>query len=80
MIKAAVICNDSKHIKIMLGLDPNNPELLVITPETTDRMRGTRDVYYYALRPVYAREDAHIKHCEWKSINEVELKELLGVK
>jgi hypothetical protein len=79
MIKVAIICNDVKHVRTVLGIDPRNRYTLVITPENTSQMYGFKDIYYYELRPMYAREADYAGQHNWKSINKVELFELLGV-
>jgi hypothetical protein len=78
MSKVAIICNYTDHVRTVLGLNPHNPDLLIITPERTNKMYGTKDVCYYPLRPLYAREQAYAELHGWKPINKTELKELLS--
>lgn len=75
----AIICNRARHIRIQLKINPNHPDLLIIEPETTEKMYGYKDVYYYPMRPLYAREQDYASLHDWKSINKTELYELLGL-
>lgn len=77
--KVVVITNHVSHIKTVLGLNPNNPNLIIITPESTDKLHGRKDFYYYPMRPLYAREQQLIEANEGKSINKTELFELIGM-
>jgi len=77
-MQVAIICNSASHVRDILGLDPNNPDLLIISPENTSKMYGTKDIYYYPMRPLYARELDYASQHEWKSINKTELGELVG--
>lgn len=35
-------------------------DTVIVTPETTDRLRGFKGFDYYCMRPLYAREKAYI--------------------
>ena len=76
-MKAAIICNHPSHIQTRLGISPKNPELLIVTPEQTDRMYGYKDIPYYALRPLYAREQIYAEEHGWKEVDATELKKLV---
>jgi hypothetical protein len=77
-MRIAIICNDVKHVKTILGFDPRNRNFLLITPENTKQMYGFKDLYYYELRPMYAREADYASQHNWKSINKTELNELVA--
>lgn len=71
MSKTAIICNSATHVKEILGLNPNNPKYLVITPERTEKMRGYRDIEFYEMRPMLAREKAYADTHGWSRIEEL---------
>ncbi len=58
----AIICNAYEHA-IKLVLEPYHiprDEVVIITPERTTLIYGYKDLAYYAMRPLYAREKSYI--------------------
>lgn len=79
-MNVAIICNHVSHINTVLGLVPNNPNLIIITPDNTLKMYGYKNIYYYPIRPLYARELKIAEAHGWKLISRAELYKLLEVK
>lgn len=71
MKKTAIICNSATHVVEILGLNPNHPKYLVITPERTEKMKGHKDIEYYEMRPMLAREKTYADSHGWKRIEQL---------
>ena len=77
----AIICNYFRHADELLikPLNLDRSRVVIISPESTEKMRGYRDIYFYEMRPMYAREQELAQSADWKSCNKTELQELAGL-
>ena len=78
MRKLIIITNHYEHAKRLIIDEHRLPlnQIVIVTPDSTDKLRGFKDIPYLAMRPLYARELEYVHSHDLKEIQEDDLSKI----